>query len=301
MAKVWFDGEIKEDSEVTLSLFTHALHYGSSWFEGVRAYPYEDGGAVFRLREHIKRLLNSCKIYKTAVPYNLETIMQACIDTLKANGFKGGYIRPIVFRGGDSLGVDPHPNPVHVAVLVMNWGAYLGEEALAKGIKVMVSSWRRPAPDTLPMLAKAGGNYLNSQLIHCEATDNGYDEGIGLDVTGNVSEGSGENLFLVRDGVLWTPPLGASALGGITRDSVIQIARYLGIDVIEQIVPREMLYLADEVFFSGTAAEVTPIASIDQLVVGSGRRGPVTEQIQKTFFAIAHGQNKDFSDWLTVY
>lgn len=298
--KVWYNGQIIDESEATVSLYAHALHYGSSFFEGIRAYALdnEDNTAIFRVKEHYQRLHNSARIYKTDVPYTVEELIDATKALLKVNAMKSAYIRPIVFRAGPHLGVMPRNNEVHVAILVMDWGTYLGEGATEKGIRCQVSSWRRPAPDTFPSLAKAGGNYLNSQLIKMEAVDHGYDEGIALDYNGNLSEGSGENLFIVKDGTLYTPPLGASALFGITRDTILALADDLRIPVKEQNLPREFLYVADEVFLSGTAAEITPVSDIDGCIIGTGKRGVITNMLQKAYFNTVRGHNFKYKHWL---
>ncbi|MEA5027219.1 Branched-chain-amino-acid aminotransferase [bioreactor metagenome] len=298
--KVWYNGVFMEDSEATISLYTHALHYGSAFFEGIRAYELlnEDNSAIFRVREHYQRLYDSAKIYKTNIPFPMETLIEATKQLMILNNMKAAYIRPIVFRAGPHLGVNPRKNEVHVAILTMDWGRYLGEEAMEKGARCQVSTWRRPAPDTLPALAKAAGNYLNSQLIKLEAIDNGYDEGIALDYLGNISEGSGENIFLVKDGMLYTPPLASSSLSGITRDSIVKLAADLGIPVREQVLPREFLYIVDEVFLTGTAAEITPVSNIDGYLIGSGMRGPLTKQLQESFFRTVQGLNPQHREWL---
>lgn len=289
--KIWMNGKLVDHDDANIHVLSHVVSYGTSFFEGIRIYKTEKGPAIFRLKEHVKRLFDTAKIYRTAVPYTQEQIEQAVIDTVRENGLEHGYIRPIVFRGYFELGVNPVNCPVDVVIAAWAWGAYLGEEALSKGIRAQVSSWRRPAPDTLPTLAKAGGNYLNSQLIKLESLENGYDEGIALDYLGNVSEGSAENLFVVLNGRIITPTLASSALGGITKDTVMQIAKRLGYEVVEQPIPRELLYTCDELFLTGTAAEVVPVYSVDNIQVGSGDR-TVTKAIQKEFFAIAHGQHE---------
>jgi len=265
----------------------------------VRCYETLSGPAIFRANEHSRRLVDSAKIYRMDVGYSVAELTQAMVDVVRENGLQSCYIRPIVLRGYGDVGVLPKNNPVETYLACWEWGKYLGEEALAKGVDVCVSSWSRLAPNTLPAMAKAGANYMNSQLIRMEADVNGYSEGIALDEAGYVSEGSGENIFLVRDGKLLTPPLGASVLPGITRDSILKVAGQLGIPVVETIIPRELLYIADEVFFTGTAAEVTPIRSVDRIVVGAGQRGPITESIQKRFFDIVSGRAKDEFGWLT--
>ncbi len=296
---VWMNGRLVPWKEATIHVASHVIHYGSSLFEGFRAYGTPKGTAVFRLTAHTDRLFNSCKIYRMEVPYTREEVNRAVIETIKANGLKACYVRPIVYRGYGTLGVDPLHNPVDCAILVWEWGQYLGPEALEKGVDVCVSSWWRMAPNTFPALAKASANYMNSQLIKMEALLDGYAEGLALNVRGHISEGSGENLFLVKDGLLVTPPLSSSVLPGITRDSVITLARDLDVKVIEDTIPREMLYLADEVFLTGSAAEITPVRSIDKILVGTGRRGPLTARLQEEFFAIIDGGKSDRHGWLT--
>jgi branched-chain amino acid aminotransferase len=296
---IWFNGEMVPWEKATVHVMTHALHYGSSVFEGVRAYETPQGAAIFRLREHIRRLFDSCRIYRMDPPFTPDQVFEACRAVVRENGLKNAYIRPLVWRGYGEMGLNPLRSPVEVMVAAMEWGAYLGAEGLEHGVDVHVSSWQRVAPNTLPAMAKAGGNYLSSQLIVMEAARNGYAEGIALDVHGWLSEGSGENLFLIRDGVIYTPPVTAALLPGITRDAVITLAQQLGYQVREQNLPREMLYLADELFFTGTAAEVTPIRSVDKLPVGSGKRGPITTAIQKAFFGLFSGETEDRWGWLT--
>ena len=298
--KVWMNGRLIDFADAKVHVFTHALHYGSGIFEGIRCYVTKDRGpAIFRLEEHTRRLYDSCKIYRMKVPFTPEEFKQGCIDVIAANEFEDCYLRPVVYRGFGSLGVDPSKCPVDLVIASWIWGKYLGHEAIEQGVDVRVSSWNRMAPNTFPALAKATGNYMNSILIRQEAAIDGYAEGIALDVNGYVSEGSGENIFLIRDGRIFTPPLGASILAGITRSSVIRMARDLGLEVVEALVPREMLYVADEVFFSGTAAEITPIRSVDRVAVGNGRRGPITERIQKEFFAYIAGEIPDRYGWFT--
>lgn len=296
--KIWMNGKMVDHDDATVHVLSHTMHYGSSFFEGIRAYETENGTAIFRLDEHIRRLFDSCKIYRTEVPYTEEEVKQAIIDTIKANDLKAGYIRPLIYRGYKALGVNPLTCPVEVMIAVWPWGAYLGEEALKNGIKAQMSSWTRLAPNTMPTMAKAGGNYLSSQLIKMEALANGYDEGIALDANGFLSEGSGENLFVIRDGVIYTPPMAASALVGITRDSIIKIAKKLGYEVREQGIPKEMLYVADEVFLTGTAAEVTPVASVDQIQVGNGDK-TITHAIQEEYFNVVKGKTIFDEKWLT--
>ncbi len=296
---IWFDGQFVPWGEAKVHVLSHVLHYGSSVFEGIRCYNTVSGPAVFRLPEHLKRLYNSCKVYRMEVPFTPEQMSQAIRQTVIQNGLKACYIRPLVFRGYGQLGVEPRTCPVNVIVAAWEWGAYLGAEALEQGVDVGISSWRRMAPDTFPASVKAGGHYTNSQLIHMEATEHGYAEGLALDVYGYVCEGSGENVFIVQDGALVTPPLSGSILGGITRQCVIALARELGIEVRETPMPREQLYTADEMFFTGTAAEISPIRSVDHITVGAGRRGPITAKLQEEFFGIVSGQKPDRHHWLT--
>ena len=297
--KVWMNGRLVDFADAKISVFTHALHYGSGVFEGIRCYETLRGSEVFRLVEHMERLVWSAKIYRMEIPYSVPELMTATLETIRANGLKACYIRPLVYRGFGSLGVNPLPNPVDVLIGVWSWGKYLGAEALEEGVDVCVSSWTRLGANTMPAMAKTTANYANSQLIKMEALANGYHEGIALDDIGRVSEGSGENLFLVWKGVLYTPPFASSALPGITRASVAKLAKELGIEVVEQMIPREMLYIVDEVFFTGTAAELTPVRSIDKIKVGTGRRGPVTETLQQAFFDIVEGKVPDRHGWLT--
>ena len=295
--KIWHNGRFIAWDDAKIHVLSHVTSYGSSVFEGVRCYATASGPAIFRVRDHIRRLLDSAKIYRIEVKYETAELADAMAELVRLNNMGSCYFRPIVLRGYGDVGVLPN-NPTEVYIACWEWGKYLGEEALAKGVDVCVSSWTRIAPNTLPALAKAGANYMNSQLIRMEAHTNGYAEGIALDQSGYVSEGSGENVFVVRDGKILTPPLGASVLPGITRDTVIELAASLGIPVVETIIPREMLYIADEVFFSGTAAEITPIRSVDRIEVGKGARGPVTEKLQKAFFDIVNGKVPDRFGWL---
>jgi len=299
VSKVWMNGTLVDWADAKIHIASHVIHYGSGVFEGARCYDTPKGSAVLGLEAHLRRLLASGKIYRMDPPYDLPQLEAAVLDTIRANGFKACYIRPLMYRGYGALGVNPFSCPVDVAVFVWEWGAYLGPEALEKGVDVCISSWNRMAPNTFPSLAKACGNYANAQLIRIEADLNGYDEGIALDTFGYVSEGSGENIFVVRDGALYTPPLSASILPGITRTIVMTIARELGYRVSEETIPREMLYLADELFFVGTAVEVTPIRSVDKIVIGSGRRGPVTAAIQRLFLQTVSGEIPDTHGWLT--
>lgn len=299
VGKIWMDGKLVDWKEAKIHVLSHVVHYGSSVFEGFRSYKNKKGSAIFRLQAHTDRLFNSAKIYRMEIPYSKEEINNAIIDLIRINELEECYIRPVAYRGYAELGVDPRPCPVNVAIAVWYWGAYLGPEALEKGVSVCVSSWNRMAPNTFPAMAKSGANYMNSQLIKLEALAHGYVEGIALDVYGHVSEGSGENIFIVRDGTLITPPFGASILPGITRNTVIALAQKLGIKVIEQHIPRESLYIAEEVFFTGSAAEITPISSIDGVQIGAGRRGPITEKLQDKFFAVVSGEEQDKWGWLT--
>ncbi|BBD79005.1 branched-chain amino acid transaminase [Aerosticca soli] len=297
---LWHNGRIKPWAEATVHVSTHALHYGSSVFEGERVYATPRGPAYFRLADHTRRLFESARVYEIEVGYSEEDINAACLELIRANRMSSAYVRPVVFRGAGGLGVLPKPGaPVEVAIMAMNWGAYLGEAA-ERGADVCVSSWHRPAPNTFPSWAKAGGNYLSSQLIALEARRNGYDEGIALGYNGLLSEGAGENLFLVRKGRLYTPPVSAGLLAGITRDSVITLAAELGIAVEERDLPREALYSADEAFLTGTAAEITPIRSVDRKPVGNGEVGPVTRALREAFFGLFSGQTVDRWGWLTV-
>ena len=296
---VWMNGQLVPWKDAKIHVASHVVHYGSSIFEGFRAYATSKGTAVFRLKDHTRRLYNSCKIYRIEVPYTQEAFNQAVVDTIRANNLKACYVRPIVYRGYRTLGVDPFPNPVDCAILVWEWGQYLGAEALENGVDVCISSWWRMAPNTFPALAKSGANYMNSQLIKMEAMLDGYAEGIALNIRGHISEGSGENLFIVRDGAVYTPPLSSSVLPGITRESVMTLLKEMGIQIVEDTIPREMLYISDEVFFTGSAAEVTPIRSVDKIVIGNGKRGPITRKIQEAFFAYIDGAREDNYGWLT--
>lgn len=297
---IWMNGKIIPWDEAQVHVFTHALHYGSSVFEGIRVYETTRGPAIFRGREHYERLLFSAKVAHIPSPYTIDEYMQATIDVVRANNQRSAYVRPLIFRGYNTLGVDGRGCPVEVIVASVPWGAYLGKEGLEQGVDVQVSSWRRMAPDTTSALAKIGGQYVNSQNVVMEARDNGFAEGIALDVHGYVSEGSGENIFVIVKGKIYTPPLSNSILGGITRDCAIRIAGELGYTVIESVIPREMLYMADEIFFTGTAAEITPVRSVDRMPVGAGKRGPITEQIQARFFGIVEGELPDTHHWLTL-
>jgi len=295
---IWRNGEWVRWEDATIHVLSHVVHYGSSVFEGIRCYATPQGPAIFRLPEHMRRFRDSAKIYRMEMP-DLATLEEACKEVVVRNDMDACYIRPIAFRGYGSPGVDPAPNPVDVYFMCWEWGAYLGPEALARGVDACISTWLRPFPDTYPAIAKAGGNYLNGQLMKMEAHANGYAEAIALGPNGMVSEGSGQNVFLVRDDVLITPSVDGTFLQGITRDSIIGFARDLGIPVREQNVPRELLYVADEVFFCGTAAEVTPVRSIDKITIGAGSMGPVTKRIQEHFFAVVRGDVPDVHGWLT--
>ncbi len=297
--KVWKNGELIPWESATVHVMTHALHYGSSVFEGVRAYATPEGPAVFRLQAHTRRLMNSARIARIAVPYSEDEISRAVIDTVAANGHAACYIRPLIFRGAGVLGIEGRKNPTEVIVLTMEWGAYLGADGLERGIDAQVSTWRRMAPDTASSLAKIGGQYVNSQFISMEAHDNGFQEGIALDYAGNLSEGPGENIFVVYNGDVYTPGVASSILMGITRDSVLTILKSQGIEVRFEALSRDILYIADEIFFTGTAAEVTPVRSVDRIQVGIGSRGPITKAVQDEFFAITSGQKPDINGWLT--
>jgi branched-chain amino acid aminotransferase len=296
--KIWHNGKLILWDDARIHVMSHVIHYGSSVFEGVRCYALPSGPAIFRAQEHAQRLLDSAKVYRIDVDYTTDEIVKAMCDVIASNNIWPCYLRPIVLRGYGEAGVNPLNCPVEVYIVNYPWGKYLTSDS-DQGCDACVSSWTRLAPNTLPAMAKAGANYMNSQLIKMEAVLNGYAEGIALDANGYVSEGSGENVFVVRNGVLQTAPLGNSVLPGITRDSVLQIARDLGIPVVEQGIPREMLYIADEAFFTGTAAEVTPIRSVDKISVGKGMTGPLTKAIQKEFYAIVTGEKSDRYKWLT--
>lgn len=296
--KIWFNGKLVPYEEATIHVLSHVVHYGSSVFEGIRCYKTERGPAVFRLREHMQRLIDSARIYRMEIPYTVEELEAATLETIRESGLEACYIRPVVFRGMGPMGVNPLKNPVETVVAVWEWGAYLGAEALEQGVDVQVASWNRMAPNTFPALAKAGGNYLNASLVKMDAILNGYTEGIMLSTDGYLAEGSGENLFLLRDGRIYTAPVGLSILPGITREAVITLARDRGYPIEEQRLPREALYIADELFFTGTAAELTPIRSVDKYTIGAGRRGPVTAELQEAFFDVVHGGN-DPHGWLT--
>lgn len=296
--RIWRDGSFVEWDDATIHVMSHVVHYGSSVFEGIRCYETPSGPAIFRLPEHMRRFADSCRIYRMPLEHSLETLTQACIDTVSENGLPHCYLRPVAVRTGQHMGVFPANAPLEVFIIPWQWGAYLGQAGLSEGVDVCVSSWRRAAPDTFPSLAKAGGNYLNSQLSLMEARINNYSEGIMLDSFGFVSEGSGENIFVVRDGKIFTSTIASAILGGITRDSVLTLARDMGIQVVEQVIPREMLYIADELFFTGTAVEITPIRSVDRIPIGTGKPGPISLAIQKEYMGIAKGTIPDRHGWL---
>jgi branched-chain amino acid aminotransferase len=299
---VWMNGELKRYEDATVHVTAHALHYGSSVFEGVRAYATPDGPAVFRLKEHTRRLVNSAKIARIELPFTEDEINDAIVETVRENGHESCYIRPVVYRGmhpNGLQGLEGRSTPTDVAIITMEWGRYLGQEAIENGVDVQVSSWRRMSPNALTPAGKIGGQYINSQYISMEAKDNGFTEGIALDGNGLVSEGAGENIFVIINDVVYTPGMASSILMGITRDSALTILNELGYEVRYQSLPREMLYLADEIFFTGTAAEITPIRSVDRLTVGGGSRGPVTEAVQSMFFSITSGEQPDKFNWLT--
>lgn len=297
--KIWMNGKLVEWKDARIHVASHVVHYATSVFEGARCYATPRGSACFRIDAHMRRLQQSMKIYRMEYPLDLNGWVEAVLETIRANDLKTCYIRPIVYRGYDSLGVNPLTCPVDAAIILWEWGTYLGKEALEQGVDVKIATWSRMAPNTLPAMAKSSANYANSGLIKMEALADGYAEAIALDVYGNVSEGSGQNVFIVRDDALVTPPLANSILGGITRDSIMTLARDLGLSVTEMSLPREALYLADEVFFVGTAAEVTPVRSIDKIRIGTGHRGPITERLQRAFFDVINGVTPDRYGWLT--
>jgi len=297
---IWFNGKLVPHAEAKVHVLSHAIHYGSSVFEGIRSYHTKKGAAVFRLREHLRRLLDSAKIHRIQVPYDQETFESASLQTLINSKLKASYIRPVIFRGFGPMGVNPLDNPVETAIAVFEWGPYLGEESFEHGIDVVVSSWNRFAPNTMPTLAKAGGNYLNASLVKMDAVLNGYVEGIMLTTSGYLAEGSGENLFIVRDGELYTAPTSLSILPGITRASVLELANIAEIPVHVGSIPREALYIADELFFTGTAAEITPIRTVDKYVIGDGKPGPITKKLQNDFLDVVQNGNDPFG-WLTHF
>ena len=298
-ARIWFNGELRNSEDCTVHIASHALHYGSSVFEGIRAYETPGGTAIFRGMDHLHRLKYSADVYRIPVPYSIEELHHACRETVRDSGLASAYIRPLVSRGNCGLGVIPKDmNTVDVAIMVSPWGAYLGEEGLKSGIKACVTSWNRLAPNTMPPGVKAGGNYLSSQLIGLEARDRGFEEGIGLGTDGLLSEGAGENIFIVSKGRLLTPPASASILGGITRETVMTLAGDLGFQTTETTIAREQLYSADEIFMTGTAAEVTPVRQVDHMTIGNGGCGPITKKVQDSFFGLFNGQTKDQWNWL---
>ncbi len=296
---IWFDGELVPWAEANVHVLTHALHYGSSVFEGVRVYDTPAGPRFFRLACHLRRLLDSAAIYRLQIPFDLEQLTQACRAVVRENGLRAAYLRPIAFHGFGQLGLDPGEAPARLAIAAVPWGNFHGTKSLDEGIDACVSSWQRLAPNTVPVMAKAGGNYLSSQLIHMEAKRNGFHEGIALGPDGTVSEGAGENLFVVRDGVVRTPAVGGSLLAGITRDTVLQLAAERQLEMHEMSVPRETLYTADEIFMTGTAAEILPVRSVDRIEIGGGRPGPVTRALQEDFFGLFSGQRDDCHGWLS--
>ena len=295
---IWYNGDIIPWDDAQLHVMSHVVHYGSSVFEGIRFYDTPHGPAAFRLSDHMRRFVNSARIYRMDLELSIDELSDACREVVNRNGLEAGYLRPVALRGLGALGLHPGKSPIQTYIVCWPWGQYLGTEALQDGVDVCVSSWTRPAPNTLPTLAKAGGNYINSQLMRMEAEENGYAEAIGLGPTGLVSEGSGQNLFVVDAGVLYTPPLDGTLLNGITRDSVLKLAANLGIPTREQPIPREMLYIADELFFTGTASEITPVRSVDRIEVGGGGVGPITETLQKEYLGIARGERPDRYGWL---
>lgn len=296
---IWHNGKFVDWDQAQVHVSSHALHYGSSWFEGIRCYKTSRGSEVFRLPEHVTRLYDSCKIYRREIPFSVEDFQKAILETIRANKLEHCYIRPLVFCGSGSLGLNPLQAPTECFIMVWEWGRYLGEESAEQGVDVCVASWNRAAPNTFPSMAKVGGNYINSILIKMEAVKSGFAEGVALDTQGFISEGSGENIFLIRDGKLYTPTVSNAILPGITRDSIITLANERNYEVIEQFLPREMLYLADEIFLTGTAAEVTPIRSVDHITVGDGKRGPITTQLQQDFFDYIEGKVDDRHLWMT--
>jgi branched chain amino acid aminotransferase (EC 2.6.1.42) len=298
--KIWMDGKMVDWREAKIHVLTHTLHYGCGAFEGVRAYKTERGTAIFRLREHTERLFNSAKILRMQIPFSVEEVMQAQCDTVRVNKLESCYLRPLAWIGDKKLGVSPKGNTIHLMIAAWPWGAYLGEEGLRKGIRVKTSSYTRHHVNITMTQAKAVSNYTNSILAHMEATDEGYDEAMLLDPAGFVSEGAGENVFVVKDGRIYTPDLSAGALNGITRNTVFYIAADLGLEVIQKRLTRDELYIADELFFTGTAAEITPIREYDRITIGAGERGPITTKIQSAFFDIVNGRNPKYAHWLTL-
>lgn len=297
---IWMNGKFVKWDDANIHICSHVIHYGTGIFGGIRCYKTAAGPIIYRIKDHVKRLFDSCKIYRMALSFTQEEFNKAIVETVKINKVDECYIRPIAYRGYAVLGVNPFPCPVDTAIIIMKWGKYLGEEALTQGVDVRISSWLRMAPNTFPAMAKCSANYMNSQLIKMEAILEGYEEGIALDSSGHISEGSGENIFVIKNEKIYTPPMSSSILMGITRDSAIKIARDLGYEVIETEVPREMLYIADELFFTGSAAEITPIRSVDKIKIGEGTRGPITQKLQEEFFGIIDGRKPDKFGWLTL-
>lgn len=297
--KIWHNGKFIDWNDANVHVMSHVIHYASSVFEGIRCYATPKGPAIFRLREHMERLRNSAYVFRMELDYSVDDLVNACVETVRVNEFQECYLRPLVMRGYGPFGVNPLGNPIEIYIASWVWGKYLGAEAVEQGVDVCVASWARMSANTLPATAKSAANYLNSQLIKMDAIKNGYSEGIALDGQGNVSEGSGENIFIIKDNVVYTPPLASAVLPGITRDSVMQLAKLLGYEVREQVMPRAALYIADEIFFTGTAAEVTPIRSIDKIKIGNGACGPITAAIQKEFFAVTSGEKEAPGNWLT--
>ena len=298
--KIWMNGEFKNWSDSNIHIMSHVVHYGSSVFEGIRCYKSKNNSIIFRLKDHMQRLLDSAKIYRMEIPFDVNTLCEIVLDLVRENKMKDCYIRPIIYRGYGAFGLLPNKSKIEMAMACWGWGAYLGKEAIEEGIDVKISTWNRARANTYPAMAKAGGHYLNSQLIKMEAINDGYQEGIALDTNGMISEGSGENVFLVKNGKIFTPVSSSSILPGITRHSLIMLARELGITVKQQSIPREALYIADEAFFTGTAAEITPIKSVDKIKIGSGFRGPITKKLQDNFFQIIKQEAQDKFNWLTT-
>lgn len=297
---IWHNGQFVKWDEANVHITTHALHYGSSVFEGLRAYESKSGTAILGMEPHVRRLFDSCRILRMDLPYSPEEVLAAIVETVRRNELKSCYIRPLAYKGSGTIALDARNSPTEFAIIAFDFGRYLGEEGIENGVDVMVSSWRRMAPDTHAGLTKAGGNYVNSGYVTMEATDMGFMEGITLDINGHVSEGSGENVFVVYRGAIYTPPVGASILLGVNRGYVISVAREMGYEVREETFPREMLYIADEIFFSGTAVEVTPVRSVDRIQIGNGGRGPITKRIQDQFFGIIRGDLPDEYGWMTI-
>ncbi|MDA0985995.1 MAG: branched-chain amino acid transaminase [Bacteroidetes bacterium] len=298
VSKIWMDGKLVDWKDANIHILSHVVHYGTSWFEGIRCYATKKGRAVLSLDDHLSRLYNSAKIYRAEIPFSKKELHDAILETIRANDLPWCYIRPVVYRGYGGVGVIAEDCPINVSIIVWQWGKYLGADALEKGVDVCVSSWTRFAPNTMPALAKVGANYMNSQLIKMEAYANGYKEGIALTSQGYVSEGSGENLFLVRNGVIYTPLLSDSILQGITRSNIFKLAKDAGYEAKENVISREMLYIADELFFVGTASEITPIRSVDKITIGDGKAGPITRKLQTLFFDVVEGGNDKYN-WLT--